>query len=159
MNLAHARALLPPEALEVQPYQPQRDARALHRLARWLMRFSPVVQADVPDGVLLDIAGCEHLFGGETGMLREMRGTLHRLGFSARLAAAPSIGAAHALARFAETPVTTVQAAAVRQALAPPTARCFTFGADDSGGACRTWFDACRRCRLAAAFNVARALR
>lgn len=119
MTLAHARALLPPGALLVQPHQPQRDERALQRLARALMRFSPSVQADPPTGVLLDIAGCAHLFGGESAMLISMRRVLLRRGFNAFLAVAPTIGAAHALARFAEKPAVSVDAAKVRQALAP----------------------------------------
>jgi protein ImuB len=119
LSLAHARALLPPEALDVQAHHPQRDARALSRLARWLMRFSPVVQADPPEGVLLDIAGCAHLFGGEASLLLTMRRALMKLGFTARLAAAPTIGAAWALSRYAERQVISVEPTQLRQALAP----------------------------------------
>ena len=34
-------------------------------VADWCQRYTPLVAADPPDGILLDIGGCAHLFGGE----------------------------------------------------------------------------------------------
>ncbi len=55
---------------------------------------------DTPDGLLLDITGEEHLFGSEHLLVTEIAGWFRRLGFFVRLAAASTIGAAWALARF-----------------------------------------------------------
>ncbi len=34
-------------------------------LADGCQRYTPLVARDPPDGILLDIGGCAHLFGGE----------------------------------------------------------------------------------------------
>lgn len=104
MSIAHARALLHPgEAAEalVAPLDPHRDAEALRRLARWAMRFTPVVAIDEPDGLLLDVTGCRRLFRGETRLLRQLIDGLDRLGFTGRAAIAPTFAAAWAVARYA----------------------------------------------------------
>jgi protein ImuB len=51
-------------------------------------------------GLILDTTGADHLWGGEAAMLRAMEADLSALGLSARLALAPTWGAAWALARF-----------------------------------------------------------
>ena len=103
MTLAHARALLPPKdhgRVVVEDLDPKRDEAALRRLADWAVRFTPLVMADPPDGLLLDITGCEHLFGGERELLRALARGVRRLGVRCRLAAAPTFGCAWAVARF-----------------------------------------------------------
>ncbi len=69
LTVAHARALLPADDVVITPQQPERDQAALQTLARWALRFSPIVAADPPDGLRLDVAGCERLFGGERRLL------------------------------------------------------------------------------------------
>lgn len=98
MRLADARAIAPD--LATHPLEAEADAAALTALARWAERFSPWVAMDGKDGMLLDIAGIAHLFGGEAQMLADMRQRFADLGFTLKAAAAPTIGAAHALARF-----------------------------------------------------------
>lgn len=103
MTLAHARALLPEgdhDRAIIEDFNPRRDAAALRRLADWATRFTPLVSPDPPDGLFLDITGCEHLFGGERGLLRALARGVRRLGFRCRLAAAPTFGSAWAVARF-----------------------------------------------------------
>src|SRR6185369_11899727 len=51
-----------------------------------------------PDGLLLDITGCQRLFRGEANLLNQLLGALHALGFHARAAIADTIGAAWAVA-------------------------------------------------------------
>ena len=41
------------------------DARLLAAIADACQRYTPLVALDPPDGILLDIGGCAHLFGGE----------------------------------------------------------------------------------------------
>lgn len=99
MSLSEARALVPGDAV-VESHEPARDAAALEALARWALRFTPMVQPDPPDGLLLEITGCEHLHGGARPMLRHVIEHTSRLGLEARGAIAPTIGGAWALARF-----------------------------------------------------------
>ncbi len=101
-KLTDARAICPP--LATHPADPQGDADALHRLALWTQRWAPWSATDGEDGLLLDTSGAAHLFGGEDAMIAEMRARFEGLGLTARIALAPTIGAAWALARFAESP-------------------------------------------------------
>lgn len=73
------------------------DAR-LAALADWCRRFTPLAAVDPPDGLVLDIAGAAHLFGGEETLLALTESKLARHGARAGLADTPE--AAWALARF-----------------------------------------------------------
>ncbi|MEQ9330084.1 DNA polymerase Y family protein, partial [Thalassobaculum sp.] len=122
MALADARALCP--ALAVAPADPDGDAAALGRLALWCGRYSPwtavdTPTADAPDGIVLDITGCAHLFGGEAAMLGDIAGRLADFGLTARLAAAPTPGAAWAVARHGAGSCGIVPDDALAETLAP----------------------------------------
>jgi protein ImuB len=91
------RALSP--GLRVEYADPEGDRMALERLALWARRWCPWSAAD-GQGLILDTTGADHLWGGEAAMLAGMEGALSLLGLSARLALAPTWGAAWALARF-----------------------------------------------------------
>ena len=97
-RLADARAAVPD--LLSEAHEPEQDLASLLGLCRWLERYSPWVSPEAPDGILLDVTGVPHLFGGETKMLTEMRQRLAHYGFAARAAIAETIGAAWALARY-----------------------------------------------------------
>jgi protein ImuB len=100
LDLAQARAHVP--GLHVVSADPATDAAALDRLALWaLRRYSPLVALDPPDGLLIDITGAAHLFGGERALLDDMIAQLKRARIAARAGLADTVGAAHALARFA----------------------------------------------------------
>ncbi|MCB2135866.1 MAG: DNA polymerase Y family protein [Rhodobacteraceae bacterium] len=92
------QALCP--ALKIEPAEPGGDRAALERLAFWARRWCPWTVADGAEGLVLDTTGSDHLWGGEAAMLVEIETRLARLGLSARLAVAPTWGAAWALARF-----------------------------------------------------------
>lgn len=98
MALTDARAIYP--ALHVESADLEGDAAALRKLALWHQRYSPFTRDEAPDGVLLDITGCAHLFGGEEALLEEVQSRLESFGVRPRLAIAPTIGAASAAARF-----------------------------------------------------------
>lgn len=103
MMLTDARGMVP--GLITAPADGREDARALTRLARWLTRYSPWTNGDGTDGVLLDVTGCAHLFGGEAGLLADMERRLTDFGFTHRLGLADTPGAAHALARYGSAPL------------------------------------------------------
>jgi protein ImuB len=123
MTLAEARALLPECTMHVEPHveplDEHGDAVALKALANWALRFSPIVAADPPDGLLLDIAGCERLFRGERRLVELIANAAARLGIHARPATAPTFAAAWAVARHGETPLAIVPPGKVRETLAP----------------------------------------
>lgn len=99
-KLADARAVAPD--LATHSHEPETDAAALLALARWAERFSPWVAQDGRDGLLIDIAGVAHLFGGEAMLLADIRQRFRALGFTVKTGVAPFIGAAYALARFGD---------------------------------------------------------
>ncbi len=80
---------------------PTRDAQFLTVLQRWAGKFSPWVTEEAPDALMVNIAGCAHLFGGEEGLLAEVARDCADLGLTVRAAVADTPGAAWALARFA----------------------------------------------------------
>ena len=98
MTLAHARALVP--YAEYAPTDPIGDTEALVRLAEWAMRYSPWVAVDGDDGLVLDISGCAHLFGGEAAMIAGMVERLARVHITAVAAVADTPAAAWAWARY-----------------------------------------------------------
>lgn len=106
LALADARALVP--GLESLEADPANDRKALEGLADACGRYTPWAAVDAAGdaasgsgaGLMLDISGCGHLFGGEAGLLDDLHAYLDRLGFAHRLAVADTPGAAWALARF-----------------------------------------------------------
>lgn len=100
MAFADARAFC--AALHSRPADPEADRRFLRVLRRWATRYCPWVGLEGPDGLVLDVSGATHLWGGETAMLADMQARLSRAGLSVRLGLADTRGAAWALARHGE---------------------------------------------------------
>jgi protein ImuB len=98
MRLADARAQLP--ELLTEAHEPEEDMNSLLGLCRWMERYSPWVSPDPPDGILMDVTGVPHLFGGEQRMMAEIRTRLAQYGFGVRVGQGATIGAAWALARY-----------------------------------------------------------
>ena len=84
--LANARAMCPD--LKVFDADVVADAKTLSDIADWCDRFTPLVSVDAPDGLLLDITGVAHLFGGEAAMLRQVHEKIAAQGFAVRAAIA-----------------------------------------------------------------------
>jgi protein ImuB len=98
LTLADARARIPDlVALEAQP---EADARFILRLAAFCDRFTPLVALDEPHGLMLDITGCAHLFGGEAALVELIARKLHAGGLGLRSAIAGTPEASRACARF-----------------------------------------------------------
>lgn len=98
MVLADARAIFP--CLGVHDDQPGLAEKLLLKIAEWCIRFTPVAAIDPPDGIVLDVTGCSHLWGGDEPYLTEMQKKFHNRGYHVRLAVTDTIGAAWAIARF-----------------------------------------------------------
>ena len=96
--LANARAMLP--ALKVVAANEPDDLKLLTHIADWCDRFTPFVALDGPRGLLLDVTGASHLFGGEQMMLNRIRDGLQAQGFAVRGAMAGTAIAARAFARY-----------------------------------------------------------
>lgn len=88
------------------------DLESLHALAGWMLRYSPIVAADPPDGIVLDTTGADHLRGGEEAMLDGLVVRLAASGFEARAAVADTWGVAHGVARFGPSRIALVEAGA-----------------------------------------------
>jgi protein ImuB len=78
------------------------DSAALQQLAEWCGRYSPWTAPDGLDGIKIEITGCAHLWGGEGALAADLAARLGRQGITGRIAVADTLGAAWALARFAE---------------------------------------------------------
>lgn len=93
---------------------------APERLSDWCERYTPLAAPDPPDGVMLDVTGAAHLWGGEDGLLDDL---FARLGGAAakgaRAAVADTPAAAWALARFHPAGRIIVPPGAQRAALDP----------------------------------------
>lgn len=98
MVVADARALVP--ELSVMPCPDDAERRLLGGLALWCGQFTPDVAVDMPDGLLLDVTGCAHLWGDDQGYLQDIQNRLSQMGYRVRLAMAGTVGAAWALARY-----------------------------------------------------------
>ncbi|WP_425040593.1 Y-family DNA polymerase [Primorskyibacter sp. S187A] len=98
-SLRDACAICP--ELVTRRRNPHIEARFLGVLQRWAGRFSPWVTRDGEDGLLLDVTGCTHLFGGEEQMVAQLADEGHAMGVSVHAGLADTRGAAWALARFA----------------------------------------------------------
>jgi protein ImuB len=103
LALAQARAMHPD--LLVMPEDPAGDQKLLDQLADWCQRYTPLVAIDPPDGILLDISGCAHLFGGEASLVEDLAARVANFGFTLRAAVASTIGAASAAAKFSATTI------------------------------------------------------
>jgi protein ImuB len=85
--------------LHVEQADIEGDVALLGRLAIWARRWCPWTVAE-GDGIVMDVRGATHLFGGEAQMLRDMHVRFAMQGLRVRLALAPTRGAAQMLARF-----------------------------------------------------------
>ena len=113
MGVSDARAFCPD--LISRPADLAGDARFLRNLRRWATRWCPWVGFEGVDGLIMDITGTAHLFGGEEAMLDMIRQRLGRAGLTVRLGRGETRGAAWARAHYGETsPLEDLPVAALR---------------------------------------------
>ncbi len=114
MTLADARARVP--GLIAITHNPAADLALLEWLADGCDCYTPMVEARPPYGLVLDITGCTHSYGGEAGLVDDLLPRLARLGLTAQaaLAGTPDAAlalAAHQLADVDDLPVTALAVA------------------------------------------------
>lgn len=103
LALADAHARVP--GIAVAACDAAADDRLLHALAEACERFSPLLAIDAPYGLILDITGAAHLFGGEEGLRTRAVALLAAHGLTARATIAATPASARALCRFARLSV------------------------------------------------------
>ena len=86
LALTQARAMHP--ALDVVPEDAGADAQLLDGIADWCLRYTPLVACDAPDGLLLDITGCAHLYGGEKALIADLSARLAQANLAFSIAVA-----------------------------------------------------------------------
>ncbi|MEL6169563.1 MAG: DNA polymerase Y family protein [Pseudomonadota bacterium] len=101
--LRDAQAMCP--TLLTRRQNPHGETQFLGALRRWAGKFSPWVAEEAPDGLLVDLTGCAHLFGGEAALLDQVEDDCADLGLTVQAGIADTAGAAWALARFAGQPL------------------------------------------------------
>ena len=101
--LADARALVP--GLEARDDVQELPDKILVALAAWCIRFTPVVSVDLPGGLLLEVTGCSHLWGGESSYMKAIESRLNARGYGVRIGMADTPGVAWAVARFGSEPL------------------------------------------------------
>ncbi len=97
-TLADSRARVP--ELAAFDHAPHDDHVWLERLADGCARYTPWVMLDAPDGLVLDVTGCVHLFASETALAADAEARFERLGVVVSHAFAGNPDAARALARY-----------------------------------------------------------
>jgi protein ImuB len=115
MALADARAMYP--RLDVADADPLADRHLLEAVAEWCDRYTPLVGMQPPDGLVLDISGCAHLFGGEAALCHDLVRRLNAQGLHVQAAIADTVGCAWAFARFGDCLI--VSPGGACEALAP----------------------------------------
>lgn len=102
MGVAEARALLGDGRLVSRLSCPDRAARSLRRLAERCLRLAPIAAVDGPDGIVLDLRGCERWLatrGGEPGLLDRLERGFAKAGFAVGTAIADTVVMARAWCR------------------------------------------------------------
>ena len=98
MALRDASAIAPD--LITRPRDEPAEAMFLAGLRRWAGKYSPWVAEAPPDGLVIDLTGCAHLFGGEAALMEQAAADCIDLGLSVQAGIADTLGAAWAIARF-----------------------------------------------------------
>ncbi len=102
--LADARARVP--ELAVFDHDPAADLKLLGWLADGCERYTPACMLDPPQGLLLDITGCAHLFGeDEASLAMDLKARLRRHGFTCRIALGATPDSARAKAKYAKAAI------------------------------------------------------
>lgn len=102
--LRDAHAMCP--GLITRTQDNEAEAAFLTVLRRWAGKFSPWVAEQAPGGLVIDLTGCAHLFGGEESLLQVVQDDCADLGLSVQAGIADTLGAAWALARYSGQVVT-----------------------------------------------------
>jgi protein ImuB len=98
MAVADAKAIVP--SLHVINDRLELSKTLLQKIAKWCIRYSPIVSVNLPDCIIIDTSGCSHLWNGEEKYLDSIVTRLSTFGYFVRTTIADTIGAAWAVAHF-----------------------------------------------------------
>jgi protein ImuB len=101
MVVADARAILP--ALNIIDDPPGLAEKLLRSIAVWCIRYTDIVAIDPPNGIIMDVTGCAHLWGGESKYIRDINLHLTNRGYQVRACIADTIGTAWAVTHYGNT--------------------------------------------------------
>ena len=97
---ADAKAIFPD--LIVHDDKPELAEKLLKALAKYCIRYCPVVAINLPDGLILDATGCSHLWGGDLLYVTTIINRFKSFGYDVKAGMADTIGAAWAITHFDE---------------------------------------------------------
>jgi protein ImuB len=103
ISLADAKALT--KGLQNLDEEAGRAEKILTAIAEWCIRFTPTVAIDLPDGLLLEVSGCAHLWGGEKAYLSDVVKRLNEFGYRVRISIADTAACVWGMARFGVKPL------------------------------------------------------
>lgn len=98
--VADARAIFP--GLKVFNDKPGLAEKLLKAFANYCIRYTPSIAIDPPDGLILDVTGCAHLWGGDHLYTTTIINRFKSFGYDVKAGMADTIGAAWAITRFSE---------------------------------------------------------
>jgi protein ImuB len=98
LTLADARARVP-ELVAIERDH-DAEARLLARVVAFAGHYTPMAQAEPPNGAVLDISGCLYRFGSEATLMDDVAARFSAGGVTLRLACGDTPEQARALARF-----------------------------------------------------------
>src|SRR6185312_1510096 len=98
MVVADAGIIFPD--IKVFDDKPGLSEKLIKKLCLWCIRYTPIATIDPPNGIILDVSGCAHLWGSEETYLKEITNKLKGLGYHIRVAMADTIGTAWAVCRY-----------------------------------------------------------
>jgi protein ImuB len=101
MVVADAKAILP--SLKIIDDDTTLPEKLLKSIAKFCIRYTDAVAIELPDGLILDVTGCAHLWGGEKNYITEINTRLTNRGYDVRANIADTIGAAWAIAHYGST--------------------------------------------------------
>ena len=99
-SLRDASAICP--HLFVQTQNSHAETQFLRSICRWSSKFSPWVAPERNMGLIMDITGCSHLFGGENKMINHILLAYDELNLTTKIGCADTVGAAWAVSRYSE---------------------------------------------------------
>lgn len=103
ITVADARVTLP--SLHVFDDKAGFASKLMQGLAEWCIRYTPVVSIDDTEGLILNVTGCAHLWGGEEQYITDIYTRLKKSGYDTRIGMADTVGAAWAISRFGTTAI------------------------------------------------------
>jgi len=100
LAVADAKAIFPD--LKVHDDKADLGEKILKALAKYCIRYCPIVAIDPPDGLILDVTGCSHLWGGDLLYTTTIINRFKSFGYDVKAGIADTIGAAWAITHFDE---------------------------------------------------------